>query len=125
MYMVSHLVNRKLSTLKDLIMAQTSAYKSKGFLITYLLCDNESTACIPILNENGIMVNQTSKNDHVPEVERAGRTLKERVRAVWNRLPYKLTETMVIQLTYYAYMMLNMFPKSNSIAGVAEKYSLE
>jgi hypothetical protein len=42
MYMVSHLVNRKLSTLKDLIMAQTSAYKSKGFLITYLLCDYES-----------------------------------------------------------------------------------
>jgi hypothetical protein len=74
MYMVSHLVNQKLSTLKDLIMAHTSAYKSKGFLITYLLCDNESavTACIPILNENGIMVNQTSKNEHVPEVERAG-----------------------------------------------------
>ena len=111
MYMVSHLVNRKLSTLKDLIMAQASAYKSKGVLITYLLCDNESavTACISILNENGIMVNQTSKNEHVPEVERAGRILKERVRAVW-----KLTETMVIQLTYYACMMLNMFPKATA-----------
>ena len=67
------------------------------------------------------MVNQTSKNEHVPEVERAGITLKERVRAVWNTLPYKLTETMVIQLTYYAGMMLNMFPKSNSIAGVAPR----
>ena len=31
MYMVSHLVNRKLSTLKDLVNAQVSAYKSKGF----------------------------------------------------------------------------------------------
>ena len=36
MYMVSHLVNRKLSALKDLIMGPKSAYKSKGFLITYL-----------------------------------------------------------------------------------------
>ena len=78
-------------------------------------------ACIPFLNEKGITVNQTSKNEHVPEVERAGRTLKERVRAVWNTLPYKLPETMVVQLTYYACMMLNMFPKSNSIAGVAPR----
>ena len=103
MLMLSYLVNRKVSTLKDLIMAQISAYKSKGFLITYLLCDNESSvkACIPFLNEKGITVNQTSKNEHVPEVERAGRTLKERVRAVWNTLPYKLPETMVVQLTYY------------------------
>ena len=31
------------------------------------------------------------------------------------------TETMVIQLTYYACMILNMFPKSNSIAGVAPR----
>ena len=36
-------------------------------------------ACIPFLNENGVTVNQTSKNEHVPEV---GRTLKERARAV-------------------------------------------
>ena len=36
MLMVSYLVNRKVSTLKDLILAQISAYKSKGFLITYL-----------------------------------------------------------------------------------------
>jgi len=120
MFMVSHLVNRKVSTL---IMAQTSSYKSKGYPITYLLCDNESAvkACIPFLNENGITVKQTSKNEHVPEVERAGRTLKEIVRAVWNTLPYKLPETMVVQLTYYSCMMLNKFPKSNSLSGVAPR----
>ena len=123
MFMVAHLVKRKISTLKDLIMAQTSAYKSKGFLITYLLCDNESAvkACIPFLNENLITVNQTPKNEHVPEVERAARTLKERVHAAWNTLPYKLPETMVVQLTYYACMMLNMFLKSNSVAGVTPR----
>ena len=72
------------------MMAQTSAYKFKGFLITYLLCDNERVvkACVPLLNANGITANQTSKNQHVPEVGRVGRTLKERVRAVWNTLPY-------------------------------------
>ena len=123
MCMVSHMANRKVSTLKDLIMVQVSAYQSNGFLISYLLSDNESavTACIPFLNEKGIKVNQTSKNEHVPEVERAGRTLKERVRAVWNTLPYKLTDTMVIQLTYYACMMINMFPKKNSIGGIAPR----
>ena len=58
MYMVLHLVNRKSSTLKDLIMAETPAYKSKVFLITYLLNDNVGvvTACISMLNDSGIMI---------------------------------------------------------------------
>jgi hypothetical protein len=46
---------------------------------------------IPYLNDLGVVVNQTAKNEHVPEIERAGRTLKERVRAVWITFPYKLT----------------------------------
>ena len=59
------------------------------------------------------------RNEHVPEVERAGRTLIERVRAVWNTLPFKLTSSMIIGLTYYACKMINIFPKVNSIGGVA------
>ena len=58
-------------------------------MVTYLLVDNESavTVCIPTLNEKGITVNQTARNELVPEIERAGRTLKERVRAISNTLP--------------------------------------
>ena len=43
------------------------------------------------------------------------------MRAVWNTLPYKLTNDMIIGLTYYACKMVNMFPKANSIGGVSPK----
>jgi hypothetical protein len=112
-----------MSTLKKAMSNQISIYTSQEYVIKFLLVDNESavTACIPYLNELGIIVNQTSKNEHVPEVERAGRTLKERVRAVWNTLPYKLNNDMIVGLTYYACKMINMFPKANSAGGVAPR----
>ena len=47
------------------------------------------TNAIPYINDICITVNQTVRNEHLPEVERAGRTLKERERAVWTTLPYK------------------------------------
>lgn len=70
--------------------------------MTYQLVDNESavTVCISILNEKGITINQTSKNGHVPEVERADKTLKERVRVVWNTLHDKFSNKMIIGFIY-------------------------
>ena len=40
------------------------------------------------LKTNNINLNLASPNEHVPEVERSIRTIKERVRAIYNRLPY-------------------------------------
>ena len=66
-----------------MISNQISVYKSPEHVVTCLSVDNGSavTAYIPFLNEKCITINQTSKNEHVPEVKRVGRTLKERVRA--------------------------------------------
>jgi hypothetical protein len=123
LYMVSYVESKKVSALKTVLLKQISTYKSRDFMIKYILVDNESavTTAIPYINDMGVTVNQTAKNEHVPEVERAGRTLKERVRAVWNTLPYKLTNEMIIGLTYYACKMINMFPKANSVGAVAPK----
>jgi hypothetical protein len=112
--MVSYVASRKITALKAAVESQVSAYKSRDYHVTYILIDNESaiSAAIPGINEMGIVINQTAKNEHVPEVERDGRTLKERVRAVWNTLPYKLTSDMIIGLTHYACKMVNIFPKA-------------
>ena len=108
---------------KAAVESQVSAYKSRDYYVTYILNDNESaiSAAISSINEMGVVINQTAKNEHVPEVERAGMTLKERVRAVWNTLPYKLTNEMIVGLTYYACKMVNMFPKANRIGGFSPK----
>ena len=52
---------------------------------------------------------------HVPAVERKIRTIKERVRAVLNMLPYGLTEAMEEWLIKSAVYKINLIPTRNSI----------
>jgi len=68
------------------------------------------------LNDLGIVVNQTAKNNHVREIERESCTLKERVQAVWNTFLFKLTNDMIVILAYACKMM---FPKVNSSAVIS------
>jgi hypothetical protein len=65
----------------------------------------------------GIKVNQASKNEHVADVERAGRQLKERVRGYWQTIPYQLTAVMIIYLVYYCVRMINIIPRTGMIGG--------
>ena len=44
---------------------------------------------LKIQNEKGIILNTSAANEHVSNMERNNRTIKERVRAGWSRLPYK------------------------------------
>jgi hypothetical protein len=101
------------------LQVQINIYKSKGFIINMILSDNEAgiVSDKSYLEAQGISINFTSKNEHVPEVERAGRQLKERVRGIWNTLPYKLNQVMIVQLVYYCARTINMFGKTNSIGG--------
>jgi hypothetical protein len=59
-----------------------------------ILVDGEGAlaAMREYIQSSGITLSQTAKNMHVPDIERAGRVLKERVRAVYNKIPYKLTK---------------------------------
>ena len=79
-----YLSRRTETILKSAISSQVSTCKSRNYIISYILVDNESgiNVAIPYLNDLGVVVNQTAKNKLVPEIERAGCTLKERVRAV-------------------------------------------
>ena len=114
--------SRKFAVLSEKLKDQVNVYLSKMFLrlntfhtihfIHTFIMDNESAIkkCTTYLNSKGTMMNVKAANEHA---ERAGGTMKERVRAVWNTLPYKLTNTMNIHLV--SYCMVNMFPKTNGI----------
>ena len=43
------------------------------------------------------------------------------MRAVWNTLPYKLTNNMIVSLAYYACKMINMFPKVNNSGSISPR----
>jgi len=64
----------------------------------------------------GIILNVTSRDEHVPEIERFIRTVKERVRAIVNTLPLEqYPNRLIIEMVYNALFWLNCFPHKDGI----------
>jgi len=58
----------------------------------------------------GITVNTTVHNNHVPEVEKYIRIIKERMRATTNNLPFEqLPHWLIVEMTYNAVFWLKLF----------------
>jgi hypothetical protein len=86
-------------------------YNAAGFVIKTIHCNGEFRALMERVKDNlGIRMNFTNALDHVPEAERNNRTIKERVRAAYHRLPYKaiprvmiryLVKTQATQMNYF------------------------
>jgi hypothetical protein len=65
----------------------------------------------------GVQMIFTNALDHVPEAERNNRTIKERVRAAYHRLPYKaLPRTLIQYLVTTQVSQLNLFPAKGGIS---------
>jgi hypothetical protein len=62
-------------------------------------------------------LNTTAASDHVPDVERQMRVLKERSRAILSTLPFQaIPGRIIIELVYYAAFWLNAFPPSSGVS---------
>ncbi len=87
-------------------------YNKHNFKITHFISDTEAglQRIEGALNELGITYVPASKNQHVGEVERFIRQVKERVRAFVNTLPYLLTKLMVLHVVYFCVRMINSIP---------------
>ena len=97
-------------------------YNKGGFRIGHIHADNEFRPLLaPLEDEFRIHINFANPQDHVPEAERNNRTIKERVRATYHRLPYHtMTRTMVKIIVQEAAKKLNFFPARH---GISEFYS--
>ncbi len=81
-----------------------------------ILADNEFQALREDIEELGINVHVVSKDEHVPEVERQNRVIKERARAIVQTLPYKkIPRRMRIALIQYVIFWLNNTPRENQM----------
>ena len=80
-----------------------------------VLMDNEFEKLrnlVPIL-----VVNTTAAKEHVPEVERKIRLIKERGRGILNTLPFKqMPRLMLIELVYHVVLWLNAFPAKSGVS---------
>eukprot|EP00957_Ditylum_brightwellii_P178065 13563641-Ditylum_brightwellii.AAC.1 len=62
-----------------------------------------------------IHLNICSEDEHVHEIERMNRTIKERVHGTFNSPPIKrYPGKMIIEMVYLATFWLNIFPPSKS-----------
>ena len=68
-----------------------------------------------------VTLKTTSAREHVGEIKRKIRVVKERARSMMSILPYKLLSKLVIvELMYFCVMWMNSFPVKS---GISEKWS--
>jgi hypothetical protein len=93
-------------------------YNLAGFRIRSIHCDNEYRSLMQELETiYEVKMNYSNAQEHVPEVERSIRVIKERFRATFHRLPFtKLPATMVKILAMESTKKLNFFPPSNGLS---------
>jgi hypothetical protein len=91
---VCPLANRKEDDLKIAFEDMLAAYKFRTFTVVAVLSDGEKgsiAALETFFATLGIVHNPTWRNENnVPEVERAIRLVKERVRILWNGFPHQI-----------------------------------
>jgi hypothetical protein len=118
------LADRKKQTILEAMKQIMNLYRNRGHEIKELdfnvqgqpihtiLVDNEFQVLKEEIETLGVNINVVSKDEHVPEVERQNRVIKERVRAIVQTMPYqKLPKKMRIALIQYVVYWLNNIPK--------------
>ena len=94
-------------------------YKLRGLQIVLAHCDDEFKGLYAAIMDFGILLNPAANNEHVPEVERVIRTIKERNRSSVNALPYtKYPKEFKKALIANAVTWINMFPHADGISNV-------
>ena len=74
-------------------------YTRGGFIVNLVLMDMEFDKIRDVLSM--VEVNTTAAQEHVPEIERRIRTIKERVRSVTSDFPFNPVPMLVLVQTVY------------------------
>jgi hypothetical protein len=109
---VEPIPNRKANTLLQAIRDVIRLYSSRGFRVCIGMMDGEFEPLRADLLGLGISLNIASHGEHVPDIERYIRTLKERVRSTYNTLPFKhIPNVMLVEMVRAGIFWLNNFPQ--------------
>ena len=97
-------------------------YNKAGFKIGRIFCDNEFRVIMdPVADEMDAEMIYSAPDQHVPDIERNNRVLKERFRIAYYRLPYtKIPRIMIRYLAMICARQLNLFSAKH---GVSSYYS--
>ena len=109
------LPSRTASQLSKSLKKVMRLYYRGGFNVRVILMDMKF---VKLADEFDVVeINTTAAREHVGEIERSHRTLKERARCVVAELPYNtLQMQMRIHLVYFVVLWLNAFPSKKGIS---------
>ena len=103
-------------TLMNSIKQVRKLYHAHGFHLNIIVVDGQFKPLQADMAKLGIFLNMTSYDEHVLEVECYIWTLKERVHACYNILPFmKYPRRLLIEMVYTQNFWLNAFPHPNGI----------
>ena len=92
-------------------------YGRSGFRLKDALMDGQFEPLRMQLAELMIHLNLCATNEHIPEIERAIKLMKERIRAVCNSLPYKkMPVRMIIEMVYNMIYWIDAVPAVDRVS---------
>ena len=111
---IEHAPDRKAPKLGYLLHRIMKTYARAGFNVHTILMDNEFEKIRDHVNAT---LNTPAASEHIGEIERRIRVIKERCRGILCTLPYaKIPRVMLIYLLHHVVMWLNNFPAANGIS---------
>jgi hypothetical protein len=82
-----------------------------------LLLDNKFEGVRERMHKYGMNINIFAPNEHIPEVERKIRTVKEHVGGILTTLPFKLIPSVIIvHSVVFSVMWINFFPPKSGVS---------
>ena len=92
-------------------------YARGGFQVMTALMDSAFPGLHDVCNQLRVTLNTTSQDEHVGDVERYIRTIKECMRGITNTLPFKrLTRNMIMELAKAVVYWLNSVPSHMGVS---------
>jgi hypothetical protein len=116
---IEHLPSRTAKHLALTLERVFRIHATAGFMVQTAMMDMKFEKLETLLPH--VALNTTAAHEHVGEIERKIRVIKERARGTFNTLPYKkLPKMMVIELLHFYVMWMNSFPVKS---GISKKWS--
>ncbi len=116
---IKHLRSQNAKRLVHTLEQVLRIYGSAGFVVQTTMMDMEFDKLKNLLAH--VALNTTAAREHVREIERKIRVIKERARGMINTLPYKkLPRLMVIELLHFCIMWMKSFLVRS---GISDKWS--
>ena len=110
------LSDREYTTILECLKRMISVYNSRDFYIQYILADGKFRHISGYkISEFKCHFNYTATGEHVPEVERGVRTIKERIRCMVNSWPYTMVPQVFKSLMKFVIFWINAISQENSI----------